>query len=236
MELKRRLGEAMRRIRSSQRLQEDFAALCACGGRFAGTASEARARALLATRLAEATGAPTRRERVPYRGWTRGAAHLRLPDGRCLPALGLVRTPSTPPGGLSARLLDLGRGTPAEVTNAGDAVRDAIVLVRHEFMMGGTHVHRRRKYEAARDAGAAGIRDRLPRAGRAGSHRLRRRRRGGAHSGGRREPGNRRRPRRPGGCHGRTPHLGRVRGGRRREPVRHPARLRPRARRAVGAL
>jgi aminopeptidase YwaD len=36
-------------------------------------------------------------------------------------------------------------------------VRGAIVLVRHEYMLGADHVHRRRKYDAARAAGAAGF-------------------------------------------------------------------------------
>jgi Zn-dependent M28 family amino/carboxypeptidase len=52
-------------------------------------------------------------------------------------------------------LLDLGRGAPEDITRAGAAMRGAIVLVRHEFMMGSGHVHRRRKYDAARAAGAA---------------------------------------------------------------------------------
>ncbi|MBX9701335.1 MAG: M28 family peptidase, partial [Acetobacteraceae bacterium] len=60
-------------------------------------------------------------------------------------------------GGLTARLLDLGRGTPAQIAAAAAAVHGAIVLVRHEYMLGTGHMHRRRKYEAARDAGAAGF-------------------------------------------------------------------------------
>ena len=36
------LSAALERIRTSPRIADDFAALCACGGRFAGTPSEAR--------------------------------------------------------------------------------------------------------------------------------------------------------------------------------------------------
>jgi hypothetical protein len=64
-------GAAMGRIWASQRIVEDLAALCACGGRFAGTESEVRARQYLAGRMAEATGASVRLGQVPYRGWTR---------------------------------------------------------------------------------------------------------------------------------------------------------------------
>ncbi|MBD0275096.1 MAG: M28 family peptidase, partial [Acetobacteraceae bacterium] len=70
------------------------------------------------------------------------------------PAQALGRSPAA---AVPAPLLDLGRGTPADVEAAGAAVRGAIVIVRHEFMLGVGHVHRRRKYDAARAAGAAGF-------------------------------------------------------------------------------
>ncbi|HYZ32035.1 MAG TPA: M28 family peptidase [Crenalkalicoccus sp.] len=144
------------RIWASPRIAEDFHAICATGGRFAGTESEARATSWLARRLAGATGRPVQREPIPYRGWTRGPASVHA-AGRAWPAQALGRSPATPAGGLTARLLDLGRGTPAEIAAAGEAVRGAILLVRHEFMLGTGHMHRRRKYEAARAAGAAGF-------------------------------------------------------------------------------
>jgi Zn-dependent M28 family amino/carboxypeptidase len=142
------------RIWTSRRIMEDFEAICATGGRFSGTESERAAVAFLAGRLAEATGAAVIREPIPYRGWTRGPACV-VAEGRELRAEALGRSPATQAGGLTAPLLDLGRGTPAEIGAAGERVRGAIVLVRHEFMLGTSHMHRRRKYEAARDAGAA---------------------------------------------------------------------------------
>jgi aminopeptidase YwaD len=151
------LSVAMGRIWASPQIQQDFAALCACGGRFAGTESEMRAREFLVGRIAEATGATVTHGPVTYRGWTRGPASIAVPGGANLPALGLVRTPATPPQGLRARLVDLERGTPENIARAQDKVRGAIVLVRHEFMMGADHVHRRRKYDAAREAGAGGF-------------------------------------------------------------------------------
>lgn len=145
------------RIWASPRIGEDFAQLTACGGRFAGTESEARAREFLAGRIAEATGASVTREPVAYRGWTRGPASIAVGERPPFPAVGLVRTPATPPPGLRARLIDLGRGTPDDIARAAEAVPGAIVLVRHEFMIAADHVHRRRKYDAARAAGAAGF-------------------------------------------------------------------------------
>jgi aminopeptidase YwaD len=151
------LQKAMGRIWASRCIADDFATLCGFGGRFAGTPSEARAREWLAQRVEQALGLAPRREPIAYRGWTRGAASVALPDGRALPALGLVRAVPTPTAGLTAPLVDLGRGTPDDVARAGASVRDAIVLVRHEFMVGTGHVHRRRKYDAVRAAGAAGF-------------------------------------------------------------------------------
>ncbi len=145
------------RIWASPRINEDFAAICATGGRFSGTASEKAAVELLAKRLAEAAGTPVRREAIPYRGWTRHGAGVTDARGREHPAHALGRSPSTPEGGLEAPLLDLGRGTPEQIAEAGEKVRGAILLVRHEYMIGTGHVHRRKKYETARAAGAAGF-------------------------------------------------------------------------------
>src|SRR4051794_5257166 len=80
-------------IWASPRITEDFAALCACGGRFAGTESELRARELMASRLAEATGGTVTREPVPYLGWDREPARLTLPDGTSVAVCALGRSP-----------------------------------------------------------------------------------------------------------------------------------------------
>ena len=148
------LDEVLARLRADRELEADFHALCGFGGRFAGTTSEARAREWLASRLAEATGEPVRREAVAYRGWARGPSSVVDAAGTEWSAQALGRSPAA---ALTAPLLDLGRGAPEEVAAAGGAVRGAIVLVRHEFMVGTGHVHRRRKYDAARAAGAAGF-------------------------------------------------------------------------------
>lgn len=145
------------KIWSSRAIVDDFHALCSLGGRFAGTGSEAKAREFLATRLAEISGGTVRREAVAYRGWDRGAARLELAGGGSFAACALVRSPATPPGGLRAPVLDLGRGTPADFTLAAERIPGNIVLVRHEYMLAAGHIHRRRKYEMAKAAGAAGF-------------------------------------------------------------------------------
>ncbi|MFI4987529.1 MAG: M28 family peptidase [Alphaproteobacteria bacterium] len=151
------LEVAAGRLWDSRAIIDDFRTLCALGGRFAGTPSEIQAREFLAARLAELVGAQVRREPIPYRGWDRGDARLTLPGGRSFAVCALVRSPSTPPGGLRAPVLDLGRGTPADFALAAERIPGHIVLVRHEYMLAAGHIHRRRKYELAMAAGAVGF-------------------------------------------------------------------------------
>lgn len=136
-------------------LWDDLAALCATGGRFAGTDSEVRARAWARARLTEVTGAPVHGDRVAYEGWTRERCTLVGPSGEPLAAHSLVWSPPTPPDGLEAEVVNLGRGTLEDFeANAAD-IAGRIVLVRHEYMFATGHVHRRRKYEWAMQRGAA---------------------------------------------------------------------------------
>jgi aminopeptidase YwaD len=141
------------------RLLDDFGAICDCGGRLAGTEGERRAFALLRERMAHA--APQASERsipVPYEGWQALSAQLVI-DGdprpqHCHP---LIRSIATPAAGLSAEVVDLGRGTPEEFEAHAAELRGRIALVRHELMFAAGTIHRRRKYDMARAAGAAGF-------------------------------------------------------------------------------
>jgi hypothetical protein len=145
----------------SVQLADDFHALADCGGRFAGTASEARAYTLLRECLrAAAPGARLTEHRVPYPGWWRERTTLALAGGagaRPLRAHSLVWSPPTPPGGLEAEVLDLGRGTPEAFEAAGARIAGRLVLVRHEYPFAAGTIHRRRKYRWAREHGAAGF-------------------------------------------------------------------------------
>ena len=143
----------------SQGLIEDFDAICDTGGRFAGTESEITAREYLRGRLAEIGARPPMAHGVEYLGWTRGAARLERLDGPggSFDCVSLVRSPTTGPQGLSAELIDLGRGTEADFQRRAEEVRGRIVLVRHEYMFATETIHRRRKYQWAMDHGAAGF-------------------------------------------------------------------------------
>jgi hypothetical protein len=151
-------AELVRRIASDPCLRRDFNDICNCGGRLAGTPSEKQAFALLRDRVRAA--APHNAGRsipVPYGGWRARQASLQTSDGSLLPCHPLVRTIATPPGGLTAEVIDLGRGTPEEFEAHAAEIGGRIVLVRHELMFAAGTIHRRRKYDMARAAGAAGF-------------------------------------------------------------------------------
>lgn len=137
-------------------LWPDFLAICDCGGRLAGTESERKAFALLLERSKAATGKPGVSIPVPYAGWQSTSASLELPDGpaACNP---LLRSIATQADGLTAEVIDLGRGTPEEFAAHRSDIRGRIVLVRHELMFAAGTIHRRRKYLAAVEAGAVGF-------------------------------------------------------------------------------
>jgi hypothetical protein len=140
-------------------LWRDFLAICACGGRVAGTESEARTLPLLKSALAALPGAQVRAEPIRYLGWRAKSARLTQtsPERRSLTCNPLLRGIATPPGGLEAEVLDLGRGTPETFDAMAAEIRGRIVMVRHEYMFADGTIHRRRKYGWAEERGAAGF-------------------------------------------------------------------------------
>jgi hypothetical protein len=159
------LEPLLQRLQDGQpALSADFNAICDCGGRLAGTDSERRACDLVLARLAAiAALAPVPShgrawlETVDYPGWQAGRCILALADGTPLACQPLLGSAATPAGGLLAGVVDLGRGTEDDFRREAARIPGRIALVRHEYPFSPDHVHRRRKYEAARAAGAAGF-------------------------------------------------------------------------------
>src|SRR3954467_8113361 len=85
------------RLAADPALPADFAALCDCGGRLAGTESERRALEFLKRRGAEAAGRRARILPVRYGGWRAPEARLELlsEGGVAAPCHPLVRTRAT---------------------------------------------------------------------------------------------------------------------------------------------
>jgi aminopeptidase YwaD len=143
-------------VEADAALWSDFLALCDCGGRRAGTDSEAKALQLAEKRLSE-VGANVRVEHVPYAGWKCRQAALSLPDGTALACNPLLGSQSTSPDGVTAEVVDLGRGTAKDFENRAAEIRGRLVLVRHEYPFSAQHIHRRRKIAWAMERGAAGF-------------------------------------------------------------------------------
>ena len=145
-------------IASDQGLWCDFNDICDRGGRLAGSESEKRTFALLRERVSAASPANTGRSiPVSYGGWRAKRATLNLADGGLVPCHPLVRTIATHKDGLTAEVIDLGRGTPDEFEAHAAEIKGRIVLVRHELMFAAGTIHRRRKYDMARANGAVGF-------------------------------------------------------------------------------
>jgi aminopeptidase YwaD len=152
-----RYTEFARAAAEDGELWRDFLAICDCGGRLAGTESERRALALIEERAKVGTGVDGRSLPVPYGGWTPTRASLTLADGSHVACKPLLRSVATPPSGLTAEIVDIGRGTPEEFAAHARDIVGRIALVRHEPMFVAGTIHRRRKYLAAQEAGAVGF-------------------------------------------------------------------------------
>lgn len=139
-------------------LMADFETLCKFGGRLAGSGQEDAAMDWALGRLRDIGPGVTRVD-VPYAGWRCLAARLELlgAAGVTLACKPLLRSLSTPPGGLEGEVLDLGPGRTEDFERAGERVRGKIVMVRHEYPFSPQHMHRRRKYDLAVARGATGF-------------------------------------------------------------------------------
>jgi aminopeptidase YwaD len=145
------------RIAADSTMAEEFQALCNFGGRLAGSDSERRAMGYVTTRGGLASDVPCTTLPVSYGGWRARKAELHLPGGIAVACHPLVRSVATAPGGLTAEVIDLGRGTPEEFEAHRNEIAGRIVLVRHELMFAAGTIHRRRKYNMALEAGAVGF-------------------------------------------------------------------------------
>ncbi len=143
-------------LEADGQLWEDFNALCDCGGRQAGSASEARALHFARDRVASIHSSAYT-ERIEYQGWQLERASLSLEDGTALACHALLGSQSTSPDGLNGEICDLGRGSEADFARCASALKGRIALVRHEYMFGTETIHRRRKLAWAMEAGAIGF-------------------------------------------------------------------------------
>ena len=156
---------AVSALTRDMQMHDDFIALCECGGRRAGSDSERAALELVHSRMASIDHR-AQVEPVEYAGWRCSQAAFTLNGDKliCNPLLGSA---STTPEGISAEVIDLGRGALEDFERSARYIPGKFVLVRHEYPFSASHIHRRRKYGWAMERGAAGfvIANPLPGAG-----------------------------------------------------------------------
>lgn len=156
-ELERRIiGE----IWTSPEVYANVERLCDFGSRFAGTESERQARDFIRKKLTDYGLEHVRLATFDYESWTRGEASLHVvePNQKRLPsAISLVYSPSTPPGGLRAKVVSVGMGTKTEYAAKGDEIANKFVMASTDSPAHGRRVHRREKYGRALDGGATGF-------------------------------------------------------------------------------
>ena len=112
---------------------DDFAELCDLGGRLCGTPAEQKARAVLTDRLqALAADHGGRFASIPlkYDGWRAGPCQLQLEGTKqAFEVYPLLHSPATGGNGLTAEIVDLGRGAEADFEARGSQIPDRIVVV-----------------------------------------------------------------------------------------------------------
>jgi Zn-dependent M28 family amino/carboxypeptidase len=134
--------------------------LCDFGSRFSWTESEHQARDFIEAKFKEYGLKNVRRPTFDYTGWARGEARLGVTEPRqreLSSVISLVYSPSTPPDGLRAEVVDVGLGSEAEFAARGDQIKGRFVMVSSDSPAGGRWIHRREKYGLAVAGGAAGF-------------------------------------------------------------------------------
>ncbi len=135
-------------IMTSETLWPSMLVLCDdCNGRFVGSDDEQRAAAFIQQSFEQYGLSNAHIEEFPLHGWRRGPASLAV-NGHELACIGL---PGTPPCDLSAPVIFLGDGEPADFEKAGEAPKGKIALVR------GKGSHRLEKFARAVKAGCVGF-------------------------------------------------------------------------------
>lgn len=145
-------------VYTSTAVMDTLTTLCdGFGSRFGGTTGEQEAVAFMQRILTEYGLQNVHAEPVQYIGWRRGDVSLTVtePVTRPIPAITL---PHSPPADLTAPVIDLGDGAPADFDARADDIRGKIVLVTSANPPSAKRwVHRMEKYGRAVLAGAAGF-------------------------------------------------------------------------------
>jgi aminopeptidase YwaD len=138
------------------RAWETLEALADIGNRMAGSDGEQAAMETVADALREAGARDLTVDRFAFPGWERGDCALSVFDSRYEHQHQLLALPGGPPGEVTAPIVDVGHGTPAEF-EAADVAGKVVLTSSDTPDDYDRWLHRREKYTFAVEAGAAGF-------------------------------------------------------------------------------
>ncbi len=146
-------------IYTSNDVLDNLLVLCdRFGSRFAGSAEEKDAADYMAQKLSEYGLPVVEQEAVTYTGWRRGEAVLEIVDPveRAIPCITL---PHSPPADLTADIVDVGGGSPADFEARAHELPGKFAFTNSMTYPQGSRrwIHRHEKYDRAMLAGAAGF-------------------------------------------------------------------------------
>jgi Iap family predicted aminopeptidase len=155
-----RVARVAGEVFSGTETRENMRTLCdSIGGRLSGSAGS-RAALDFAEGLFRKYGLTNvHRETFDFRGWFRGpfTCEVTAPRRFAMHALALGNTPSTPPAGIEAEVVDALHGNPVELDKLGSALKGKYALVVDEVMPGGKWMHRSEVMFEVAKRGAAGL-------------------------------------------------------------------------------
>jgi Zn-dependent M28 family amino/carboxypeptidase len=131
------------------------------GHRFMGTESERQAKDYILELFKAAGLENSREEPFHYHGWKRGPCTVKMlsPVQREIWAFAHVHSGSTPPGGIEAQVIDVGKGVKQDFEARAAQVKGKIAMGTTGWYPGQSYftAHRTGKHGWARDFGAAGL-------------------------------------------------------------------------------
>ncbi|HVO77136.1 MAG TPA: M28 family peptidase, partial [Candidatus Bathyarchaeia archaeon] len=155
-----RVARATGEVFAGSETKDNMRVLCdSIGGRVSGSEGARMALDFAEGLLKKYGLAGVHRETYELQGWFRGPFTCEVVSPRrfAVHALALGNTPSTPPGGIEAEVVDASHGNPVELDRLGGALKGRYALVVDGVMPGGRWMHRSEVMREVATRGAAGL-------------------------------------------------------------------------------
>jgi hypothetical protein len=159
-ERRARVSRVAGEVLAGAETRENLRVLCDdVGGRVAGTPSSRKAIDFASGLLTRYGLRNVHEETFEFPGWVRGPFRCEVtsPGPWTMHALALANTPSTPPEGVEAEVIDAAHGNPVELDKLGSRLEGRYALVLDEVMSGGRWMHRSEVLLEVYKRGAAGL-------------------------------------------------------------------------------